>query len=65
MSFKYEIDSLKYENTIKLGKETFAVLKDKNSKMTFYMNSVGRIINVELLNKIISGDYTKVSFEYI
>ena len=34
-------------------------------KMTFYMNSVGRIINVELLNKIISGDYTKVSFEYI
>ena len=65
LNLRYDIGSLQYEKIVKLGKISYMVLKDKSSKMTFYLNAEGKILNRDLVDMIISGEYFKVSFEYV
>lgn len=65
MNLKYEIGSLVFEKYVKIGGKTFLVLNDTSSKMSFYLNSDAKFLNRDLIDKIISGECSKVSFEYI
>lgn len=65
LSLKYDIGSLKFEKAVKIGQTNYLVLNDINSKMSFYLKEDAKCLNRELLEQIISGDSSSVSFEYI
>ena len=57
-------DVKKSQNAIKLGNESYYELKNPLFKIPLYMGSGGKILNNNLLDNLLSGNYHKVKFEY-
>lgn len=65
LSLKYEIGSLKFKEQVKIGGSNYLILSDQYSKKSFYLKENAKCLNTELLERIISGKNTSLSFEYI
>jgi len=64
-SLRYEIGSLKFKELAKIGGSNYLILNDQYSKKSFYLKENAKCLNRELLEQIISGKNSSVSFEYI